>query len=557
MIGKKKMSSIDAVRLGLIWQRLNGMADEVAESFIRSSFSSVVRENSDMAFSLLDTQGRQFIQTRRSIPSFIGTLPRTLRAILAEFPLDTLNEGDVVISNDAWLGTGHLNDITMVHPIFHKGRVVAFAGSTAHTADIGGAPSPTAKDCFEEGLCIPICKIMERGVENRTVLSFLQQNLREPDETLGDIRAQFAAYKVASEKLFQLLEDEGLNDLDQIIEEILDRSEISMRHKISEIPDGDYSDVMTVDGFDHPLTIKCKVTVDGETIVVDFDGTSPQINRPINAVLNYTYAYACYALKCALDPSAPNNEGSFRPITIKAPEGSILNAKRPAPVWGRHLSGHYVPPAIYAALSIPLPTRIIAESGSPLWNIYFKGTDAETGKQYVKMFFMNGGHGARPHGDGPGCLSFPSNVSNQSIEQFENQVPLIVTEKAFVPDTCGIGRDRGGPAQRLSFHSVGDGEITMTIRHERVKFPPRGLLGGGNGSAGKDMVNGKNIPAKAQIVLEPGDTATFVTPSGGGMYSASERDADMVSADVLSGILTPEAATEIYGYTAATTEKSN
>lgn len=551
------MPSIDAVRLGLIWQRLNGMVDEVAESFIRSSFSSVVRENSDMAFSLLDSQGRQFIQTRRSIPSFIGTLPRTLQAILAEFPLESLNEGDVVISNDSWLGTGHLNDITMVHPIFRKGRIIAFAGSTAHTVDIGGAPSPTAKDCFEEGLCIPICKIVEGGIENRTVVSFLEQNLREPDETLGDIRAQFSAYKVASEKLFRLLDEEGLDDLDLIIEEILNRSEISMRRKIAEIPDGEYSDEMTVDGFDHPLTIKCKVTVAGETITVDFAGTSPQINRPINSVMNYTYAYSCYALKCALDPSAPNNDGSFRPITITAPEGCLLNAKRPAPVWGRHLSGHYVPPAIYAALATLLPERIVAESGSPLWNVYFKGIDAETGRPFVKMFFMNGGHGARPHSDGPGCLSFPSNVSNQSIEQFENQVPLIVTEKVFVPNTCGAGRFRGGPAQRLSFHSVSDSPITMTIRHERVIFPPRGLLGGGNGSTGQDLVNGKTIPAKAQVVLEPNDTATFQTPSGGGMYPAEERDPERVAADVTSGLLTADAAHRIYGYAAPTNQDKN
>ena len=197
------MTTIDAVRLGIIWQRLNGMTDEVAESFIRSSFSSVVRENSDMAFSLLDPKGRQFIQTRRSIPSFIGTLPHTLKEILKVIPLKDFNKGDVVISNDAWLGTGHLNDITMVHPIFKNGQIIAFAGSTAHTVDIGGAPSPTAKDCYEEGLCIPICKIVEEGVENPTVLAFLKQNLREPNETLGDIRAQFAAYKVASKKLYR------------------------------------------------------------------------------------------------------------------------------------------------------------------------------------------------------------------------------------------------------------------------------------------------------------------------------------------------------------------
>jgi N-methylhydantoinase B len=549
------MTTIDAVRLGIIWQRLNGMTDEVAESFIRSSFSSVVRENSDMAFSLLDPKGRQFVQTRRSIPSFIGTLPHTLKEILKVIPLKDFNKGDVVISNDAWLGTGHLNDITMIHPIFKNGQIIAFAGSTAHTVDIGGAPSPTAKDCYEEGLCIPICKIVEKGVENPTVLAFLKQNLREPNETLGDIRAQFAAYKVASKKLYRLLEEEGMENLDPIIEEILDRSEKSMRAKIMEIPNGQYRDEMTVDGFEHPLTIKCMVEVKGDRVTVDFEGTSPQINRPINSVMNYTYAYSCYALKCALDPSAPNNDGSFRPITIKAPEGSIVNAKRPAPVWGRHLTGHYLPPAIYAALAKLLPDRIVAESGSPLWNVYFKGNNEKSGKPFVKMFFMNGGHGARPHGDGPGCLSFPSNVSNQSIEQFENQVPLIVTEKTFVPDTPGVGKYCGGPAQRLSFLSVANSPITMTIRHERVIYPPRGLLGGESGTTGLDLVNGEKIPAKAQVMLEPNDTVTFQTPSGGGMFSSDQRDPECIEADLISGILTPDAALRIYGYSTTKTEK--
>ncbi len=534
------MTDISPVRLGLIWQRLNGMIDEVAESFIRTSFSSVVRENSDMAFSLLDRQGRQFIQTRRSIPSFIGTLPRTLRAILEVYPEDTLQPGDVLISNDSWLGTGHLNDITMVHPIFRHGRIVAFAGSTAHTVDIGGAPSPTAKDCYEEGLCIPVCRIVEAGVENRTVVAFLQENLREPDETLGDIRAQFAAYRMATEKLFQLLDDEGIEDLDAVIAEILSRSEASMRRTIADLPDGEFSDEMTVDGFDHPLTVKCAIRIAGDEIAVDFAGTSPQIDRPVNCVMNYTYAYACYALKCALDPTAPNNDGSFRPITVTAPDGCLLNARRPAPVWGRHLSGHYVPPAVFGALARVVPDRVAAESGSPLWNVYFKGRNEATGKPFVKMFFMNGGHGARPSSDGPGCLSFPSNVSNQPIEQFENQVPLLVTEKAFVPDTGGAGRFRGGPAQRLSFRSVAESPITMTIRHERIVYPPRGLLGGGPGSAGRDLVNGEAIPAKAQVALRPGDVATFQTPGGGGMGPPADRPPELAAADRAAGLVTSD-----------------
>jgi len=260
------MNKIDPIKLGIIWKRLNGMIDEVAESFIRSSFSAVVRENYDMAFSLLDVHGRQFIQTKKSIPSFIGTLPHTLQEILKKIPADQFSEGDVVISNDSWLGTGHLNDITMVAPIFKNKKLIAFAGSTAHTVDIGGAPSPNAQDSYEEGLCIPICKIVEKGIENQVVIDFLQQNLREPEETLGDIRAQFSAYDVATKKLLTLLNEEKLNDLDRIISNILKKSEQSMRKKIQDIPDGKYVDEMFVDGFDNPLKIKCLIEVKKDNI---------------------------------------------------------------------------------------------------------------------------------------------------------------------------------------------------------------------------------------------------------------------------------------------------
>ncbi|MBT5812594.1 MAG: hydantoinase B/oxoprolinase family protein, partial [Rhodospirillaceae bacterium] len=498
-------SSLDPIRLGLIWQRLNGIVDQVSETFIRAAFSTVVRENYDMAFSLLDVRGRQFAQSKRSIPSFIGTLPRTLAAVVEKFPIETLRPGDVIITNDAWIGTGHLNDISMIYPIFIGDALIAFAGSTAHSVDIGGAPSPTAQDCYEEGLCIPICKIVEQGAENPIVIDFLTENLREPAETLGDIRAQFAAYHDCQQKLAHVLDDEDLDNLDDVIEEIIARSSKSMRDVIADLPDGRYCDEFTVDGFDAPLTIKCAVTIDGDSIDVDFAGSSAQIDRPINCVLNYTYAYSCFALKCLLDPEAPNNSGSFETVTVQAPEGSLFNASRPAPVWGRHLTGHYAPPAIFGALAKVLPHRVIAESGSPLWNVYFKGHQEKDHSPFVKMFFMNGGHGARPSSDGPGCLSFPSNVSNQPIEVFENQAPLLITEKCFVPDTAGDGKFRGGDAQRISFRSNATTPITMTIRHERITYPPRGLLGGNDGAPGQDLINGKTIPAKSRQILAPGD----------------------------------------------------
>ncbi|MEE1555874.1 MAG: hydantoinase B/oxoprolinase family protein, partial [Alphaproteobacteria bacterium] len=395
-------TELNAVRLGLIWRRLDGIVDQVAETFLRAAFSVVVRDNYDMAFSVFDAQGRQLTQSKRSIPSFMGTLPRTLDAVLEKFPVSQLNPGDVIISNNAWIGTGHLNDISMVHPIFRGNDLVAFAASTAHTVDIGGAPSPNAKDCFEEGLCIPICKIVVGGEDNPVVMDFLNENLRQPAETLGDIRAQFAAYRDCNAKLMSLMDEEGLDDLIPVADEIIARSEQSMRVAITDLPDGHYSDGFDIDGVDIPLRVECTVIIDGDQLTVDFAGTSPQVPWPINSVLNYTQAYARYAVKCLVDPDAPNNAGSLAPVHITAPKGSLFNATPPAPVWGRHLSGHYVPAAIFGAMAPIMRDRIVAESGSPLWNVYFAGRHDDDRGNFVKMFFMNGGHGGRANGDGPG-----------------------------------------------------------------------------------------------------------------------------------------------------------
>jgi N-methylhydantoinase B len=539
------MTTLSPIQIGVIWERLNGLMDQVAETCVRTSFSSVVRENYDFAIGLLDANGRQLAQSRRSVPSFIGTMSRTLAAMLEVIPPESLNPGDVLITNDGWLGTGHLNDITMIHPLFRDGRLMGYVGSIFHTVDIGGAPSPNARDAYEEGLCIPVSKIVEGGEENPLLIAILKANLREPDETLGDIRAQFAAYRACTERLMKLMAEEGLDDLQGFADDILDRSESSILRAIEAIPDGTYTDRLTADGFEHPLEIVCTVRIDGSEIAVDFAGTAEQIPRPVNSPLTFTQAYSCYAIKCALAPGTPINDGAFRPITITAPEGCLVNPRRPAPVWGRHLSGHYLPPAIYGALSQVVPDKVIADCGSPLWNVYFKGQ--HKGRPFVKMFFMNGGHGARPTQDGPGCLSFPSNVSNQPIEQFENQVPLLVEEKALVPDTGGPGRFRGGNAQRLSFRATGDAPVQVVFRHERVDHPPRGLLGGMAGSGGLDLVNGEKVPAKTALTLHKGDLLTFQPPGGGGMGSPTERDPAAIEADINSGLITAEHARRAYG----------
>ncbi|UCE32279.1 MAG: hydantoinase B/oxoprolinase family protein [Burkholderiales bacterium] len=519
------MSQYGALRIGLIWQRLSGFIDEAAQVFLRTSFSSVVRDNWDMAVGLLDRRGRQIVQSSKSVPSFVGTMPHTLACMLERLPAERLEPGDVLICNDAWFGTGHLNDITMFKPVFRGSELVAFIGSVFHSVDIGGAPSVEARDAFEEGLTIPVCRIVVRGEEDPLVIGFLEANLRAPRDTLGDIRAQFAAYDQAERRLLALLDAEGIDDLEALVDDILARSEHSMRAAVEALPDGSYRDELWVDGFDAPLKIVCTVTVDGSDLRIDYEGTSPQVPRPINSVLNYTTAYTNYAVKCLLDAGTPNNDGTFRPVRVSAPAGSLLNPNRPAPVWARHLSGHYVPPAVFGALAPILPDRVIADCGSPLWSAYFQGRHAD-GRPFIKMFFMNGGHGARQGHHGPACLSFPSNVATVSIERFEASVPLIVTEKALLPDSGGSGRYRGGPGQRLSFEVTGGHPVTMTIRHERVKFPPRGMLGGGPGARGRDLINDRVIPAKGRYALAPGDVVTFETPGGGGFGAEADGGAD-------------------------------
>jgi N-methylhydantoinase B len=394
---------------------------------------------------------------------------------------------------------------------------------------------------------------VRRGEENQDVISFLQENLREPNETLGDIRAQFAAYDLAQTKLLNLLQQEGIDDLISVTDAILSRSELSMRKMLEAIPDGECTDQVTADGFEKPLTICCSIKKTGSDILVDYAGTDPQIDKPINSVYNFTFAYSAYAIKCAFDPNSPNNDGGLRPLTLLAPEGSLVNPTRPAPVWGRHLSGHYLPFVIFGALSKIIPDKVIADSGSPIWNVYFKGVD-RSNRKFVKMFFMSGGYGARAQSDGPACLSFPTNIANNPIEQFENQTPMLVTEKSLITDSGGAGMYRGGLGQRLSFRSLSPEPLTFMIRHERIKYPPRGFLGGIDGRLGIDLVDDQRIPGKSVMSLKQGQTVTFETPGGGGMFSPLKRDPAALAKDLQDGVVSNLSAQNDYGQTAAQLE---
>ena len=424
---------IDPFTLEIVWSRLIAICDEAAGILHRSSFSTIVRENHDYACMVLDAEGDGLAQSGRSIPSFIGTLPISVKGFLKRFPPSSLREGDVIITNDPWLCTGHLPDITMAVPLFRGGRLIGFAGAIAHMTDIGGRyRSPDSRDVHEEGIFIPPVKLIEAGKWNPFVVELIENNVRVPEQVMGDVRALLGACARLETRVAELLDEHHLKDLATIGMEVKNRSEMAMRKGIREVPDGTYRAEMMVESYEpgKPLTLCIALTVKGSMLRVDYTGSSPQTRTSLNAVMNYTFAYTCYGLKCLLSPEVPNNQGAFRPITVYAPPGSYLNAQRPSAVAARASAGHYLPAAVYKALASVIPERIPGEAGFPFSGFVLSGVD-DNGKPYSGIFFFAGGQGANPMSDGLANLSFPTNISCIPAEIMEREFPLRVLSQAI------------------------------------------------------------------------------------------------------------------------------
>ena len=381
------MAEFNAVTLEMIWTRLISIVDEAAAALVRTSFSTIVRESNDFACVITDARGQSIAQANDSIPSFIGTVPRTIRHFLAEFPPETLEPGDILITNDIWQGTGHLPDITVAKPVFLNDRIVAFAGSVAHAPDIGGKiRSAESREVFEEGLQIPIMKVMRRGEIDQTFERFVRKNVRVPDQVMGDLYAQFTGLHLMEQRLIALMQEQGLDSLEALADEIHSRSEIAIRNAIRALPDGVYEHTAVSDGFAEPITLRMKMTVKGDSLEIDYAGSAPQVLRSINVCLAYTIAYTAYGVKAVLSPEVPNNDGVLRPITITAPEGCILNSKHPAAGGARALIGHFLPMMVISALAKAMPDKVIATVGSPLWCLNISGVNPE-GRTFANLFF--------------------------------------------------------------------------------------------------------------------------------------------------------------------------
>lgn len=538
----------DGITLEIMWNRLTAIVDEMAADLVRTSFSTVLREANDFACTILDADGNSVVQSSESIPAFIGTIPRTVKAFLAQFGREGLAPGDALITNDPWLGSGHLPDITMAVPVFDGDELIAFMASTAHSPDVGGRlRSADSREIYEEGLFIPPLKFRDRGVLNPTLESIIRANVRVPELTLGDLHALVTGGVLGARRLLEFLAEYDLDDLAGLGAEVQSRSEAAMRRAITRVPDGTYYGSVMADGYGEPLELKLRLDVAGDELTCDYAGSSPEIDMALNCVLNYTYAYTAYPIKALLDPETPNNEGSFRPISVTAPEGSILNCTRTAAVGGRVMIGHYLHAAVFDAFADALPDEVQAESGSPLWGITFTGKLAD-GSKWTHLSFMNGGQGASPHLDGISTMSFPSNISNTPVEVIEQTTPVLIHEKSFLVDSGGPGRRRGGLGQHMVIEIASEGPITATFLADRTKFPPKGVVGGKAGATGRILLNGEQIDTKRQHVLAPGDILELFLPGGGGHGDPGDRDPAHVRADVAAGLVSAEQAREAYGY---------
>jgi N-methylhydantoinase B len=537
--------TIDPITLEVIWNRFLSVANEQQDALIRTAFSTIVRESQDLACGMFDTRGRMIAQSLSGTPGHINAMATSMQHFLAAFPADRLSPGDVLITNDPWQTAGQINDITITTPVFKQDRLVALFANTCHSADIGGRIlSAEAREVFEEGLRIPIMKLFDRGEPNRILMQIVRTNVRQPDEVIGDFYAQTACNDAGGRALLEMMEEFELDSIDPIADEIIRRSETAVRAEIAKLPSGEWSNETWSDGFEEPIVVRCKVKVKGDEIFIDFTGSSPQSTRGINVVLNYTHAYASFAIKAAICPDVPHNDGSFRPVHVSAPEGSILNALEPAPVASRQVIGHFIPSAIFAALSGAMPGRLMAPGADPIWLSVWRGQNPP----FTLTLFQVGGTGARPSKDGLNAVGFPSGVAGVPAEIIESLSPVVMRRRQLRPDSGGTGKWRGGLGQLTEFTRRGDGKWSVSSIADRTVYPAPGLLGGQAGATGEVFLgDGTRLHAKALVDLKPGDVVHINLPGGGGYGHPFERTAEKVLWDVIEGYITAENAEREYG----------
>ncbi len=543
----------------VMWNRMISVVEEQAQALVRTAFSTSVREAGDLSAGVYDTAGRMLAQAVTGTPGHVNAMAEAVGHFIRRIGRDNIFEGDVYITNDPWEGTGHLHDITVVTPSFHQRHFVGFFACTAHVVDIGGRGfGADANSVYEEGLYIPIMKFADRGKVDTTLLNIVRGNVREPDQVIGDLYALANCNETGHRRLINMMTEFGLSDLNSIAAFILDNSHTATLERIAALPRGTANGAMTIDGYSTPIDLKVQLTIQVERILCDFAGSSGVDKKGINVPLVYTQAYACYALKCAIAPEIPNNAASLAPFVVTAPENTILNALRPAPVALRHVIGHMLPDTVYDALDKLLPNTVPAEGAGTLCNFQVSvrpRTDADPSDDATKnairaevLTFNSGGSGARPGLDGMSATAFPSGVMTMPVEATEHTGPVIIWRKELRPDSGGAGQYRGGLGQYMEISASAGHEFDFSAMFDRVHHPARGRQGGQNGAPTTiSQDDGTTMQGKGRQYVPHGRHVMLAFPGGAGYGPATERDPQKVRTDLARGYISATVAKRDYG----------
>ena len=542
------------VAFQVMWNRLISVVEEQAQALVRTAFSTSVREAGDLSAGVYNAQGLMLAQAVTGTPGHVNAMADAVAHFIRRIGRENIHEGDVYITNDPWEGTGHLHDITVVSPSFHNGHHAGFFACTAHVVDIGGRGfGADAASIYEEGIYIPIMKFADKGKVDDTLIRMLRGNVREPDQLIGDIYALATCNEIGHRRLTEMMEEFNLTDLEGIGDFILDNSRRATLERIAALPRETATGAMRIDGFDTPIDLKVKLTIEADRMICDFAGTSGLDKKGINVPLVYTKAYACYALKCAVAPEIPNNAASLAPFEVTAPVDSIVNAVHPAPVALRHIIGHMIPDTVYDALDKILPATVPAEGAGCLCNfqVSLRPAAGHKGRRSEVLTFNSGGAGARPTVDGLNATAFPSGVMTMPIEATEHTGPVIIWRKELRPDSGGAGQYRGGLGQFMEVGAAAGHEFDFSAMFDRVHHPARGRQGGGDGAPtviGQD--DGTAMRGKGKQFVPEGRRVMLSLPGGAGYGPASQRDPESVKRDLARGYISAKAAQEDYGISA-------
>ena len=544
---------LSVIELQILWNRLIAIVEEQAQTLMRTAFNPIVRESGDLSAGLFDLKGRMIAQAVTGTPGHVNTMANSVRYFLEQYPLEDMHPEDIYLTNDPWKAAGHLNDFMLVRPCFHQDALIGFTSCTSHLADLGGLGfGPDGSDVLDEGLFVPIFKLVDAGKLDETFMTILKGNSRVPIEVEGDTYALMTCVECGSRRTSECMADIGITDLVQISDYIIDTSRERTRDLINALPKGSYRYEMRVDGYDEPLDLVAVMTIADGEVVVDFAGSSGRSAKGINCPLNYASAYACFALKCALAPDIPNNEGALAPLIIKAPENSIANAQYPAPVAMRHVVGQLLPDVVFGCLHQAMPGLVPAEGTCCLWDLPMRGgysVDTDTSKtKFATELVHNGGTGGRCGKDGLSATAFPSGVMGSLVEITESVSPLIIWRREYCQDSAGAGEFRGGLGQVLEISSSEDAPISLFAALDRIHHAPRGREGGKNGELGSlTLSNGDTLRPKGEQIIPAGQRMTVLTPGGAGYGDPKNRDLARIAQDLEFGLISPEAAMLDYG----------